>query len=127
MLYFCFLHRQSAYEMRISDWSSDVCSSDLVSDFRALCAVGEATERWLRREAVPSVPWQLMLRPDVGLGPRPGRRLLTPILFETNETEIAGLYKDRQRVGSGKREVERVDLGVRRIIKKKETSNKPLK
>src|SRR3546814_2601600 len=29
-LYFCFVFKQkTAYEMRISDWSSDVCSSDL--------------------------------------------------------------------------------------------------
>src|SRR3546814_9461897 len=27
-MYFCFKHK-TAYEMRISDWSSDVCSSDL--------------------------------------------------------------------------------------------------
>src|SRR3546814_4891682 len=26
---FCFLQQKTAYEMRISDWSSDVCSSDL--------------------------------------------------------------------------------------------------
>src|SRR3546814_2292991 len=26
---FCFFKQQTAYEMRISDWSSDVCSSDL--------------------------------------------------------------------------------------------------
>src|SRR3546814_8506658 len=26
---FCFSKQKSAYEMRISDWSSDVCSSDL--------------------------------------------------------------------------------------------------
>src|SRR3546814_10094904 len=29
-VFFCFLFKQkTAYEMRISDWSSDVCSSDL--------------------------------------------------------------------------------------------------
>src|SRR3546814_9653599 len=28
-LYFFFFKQQTAYEMRISDWSSDVCSSDL--------------------------------------------------------------------------------------------------
>src|SRR3546814_4800013 len=28
---FCFFKQKTAYEMRISDWSSDVCSSDLVS------------------------------------------------------------------------------------------------
>src|SRR3546814_3960337 len=26
----CFVKQKTAYEMRISDWSSDVCSSDLV-------------------------------------------------------------------------------------------------
>src|SRR3546814_10541646 len=35
LLYFCilfffFFKQKTAYEMRISDWSSDVCSSDLV-------------------------------------------------------------------------------------------------
>src|SRR3546814_8814658 len=28
---FCFFKQKTAYEMRISDWSSDVCSSDLPS------------------------------------------------------------------------------------------------
>src|SRR3546814_6574719 len=31
---FFFLKQKAAYEMRISDWSSDVCSSDLGSDIR---------------------------------------------------------------------------------------------
>src|SRR3546814_2989610 len=30
-LYFFFFKQKTAYEMRISDWSSDVCSSDLYS------------------------------------------------------------------------------------------------
>src|SRR3546814_2919946 len=29
LLYFFFCKQKTAYEMRISDWSSDVCSSDL--------------------------------------------------------------------------------------------------
>src|SRR3546814_17799704 len=29
-LYFFFFKQKTAYEMRISDWSSDVCSSDLL-------------------------------------------------------------------------------------------------
>src|SRR3546814_2423253 len=29
--YFFFFKQKTAYEMRISDWSSDVCSSDLAS------------------------------------------------------------------------------------------------
>src|SRR3546814_11389156 len=31
VLFFFFFKQKTAYEMRISDWSSDVCSSDLVS------------------------------------------------------------------------------------------------
>src|SRR3546814_7706188 len=45
MSYFFFFKQKTAYEMRISDWSSDVCSSDLL-DLRARVdergAVGEA-------------------------------------------------------------------------------------
>src|SRR3546814_6030130 len=33
MYFFFFFKQKTAYEMRISDWSSDVCSSDL-ADFR---------------------------------------------------------------------------------------------
>src|SRR3546814_6919427 len=29
-MFFCFFKQKTAYEMRISDWSSDVCSSDLL-------------------------------------------------------------------------------------------------
>src|SRR3546814_2263866 len=32
--FFFFFKQKTAYEMRISDWSSDVCSSDLVWDLR---------------------------------------------------------------------------------------------
>src|SRR3546814_2450918 len=32
---FCFFKQKTAYEMRISDWSSDVCSSDLLSRMAA--------------------------------------------------------------------------------------------
>src|SRR3546814_7014396 len=30
VVFFCFFKQKTAYEMRISDWSSDVCSSDLL-------------------------------------------------------------------------------------------------
>src|SRR3546814_4900021 len=33
-LFFFFLKQKTAYEVRISDWSSDVCSSDLVLHFQ---------------------------------------------------------------------------------------------
>src|SRR3546814_13258212 len=40
----CFFKQKTAYEMRISDWSSDVCSSDLVGrllDGYALTVAGD--------------------------------------------------------------------------------------
>src|SRR3546814_8781837 len=41
-LFFLF-KQKTAYEMRISDWSSDVCSSDLESEEIGIVGVGEAT------------------------------------------------------------------------------------
>src|SRR3546814_16009944 len=47
MLLFCFcvffFKQKTAYEMRISDWSSDVCSSDLVA-MEVEVVVGEVRE-----------------------------------------------------------------------------------
>src|SRR3546814_2886640 len=45
---FYFFKQKAAYEVRISDWSSDVCSSDLVAagrDRAAVDSVGEQTDR----------------------------------------------------------------------------------
>src|SRR3546814_10625687 len=44
---FFFFKQKSAYELRISDWSSDVCSSDLGS-FHGFCTstVGTSTVSW---------------------------------------------------------------------------------
>src|SRR3546814_8577118 len=39
-VYFFFFKQKTAYEMRISDWSSDVCSSDLAAPGRAPARVG---------------------------------------------------------------------------------------
>src|SRR3546814_14187478 len=38
---FLFFKQKTAYEMRISDWSSDVCSSDLAAIQRSLARVSE--------------------------------------------------------------------------------------
>src|SRR3546814_7468436 len=35
MYWFFFFKQSTAYDMRISDWSSDVCSSDLIGDVLA--------------------------------------------------------------------------------------------
>src|SRR3546814_16106810 len=44
--------------MRISDWSSDVCSSDLVDDERAILRAGGGVVLCLRRRA-PRAPGQV--------------------------------------------------------------------
>src|SRR3546814_4909021 len=41
-IFFFFFKQKTAYEMRISDWSSDVCSSDLLQRARRLPGGGAA-------------------------------------------------------------------------------------
>src|SRR3546814_1000113 len=49
-----FFTQKTAYEMRISDWSSDVCSSDLATD-----GLGEAAQQWPgSRDALPFGPFE---------------------------------------------------------------------
>src|SRR3546814_4798969 len=38
-MFFFFLKQKTAYEMRISDWSSDVCSSDLTDEINSIYAL----------------------------------------------------------------------------------------
>src|SRR3546814_8102700 len=46
-----FFKQKTAYEMRISDWSSDVCSSDLDVDVENLAGAGKHGE--MRGDRVP--------------------------------------------------------------------------
>src|SRR3546814_3942947 len=50
LLCFFFCKQKTAYEMRISDWSSDVCSSDLTSGRRALLNLGHTFGHALEAE-----------------------------------------------------------------------------
>src|SRR3546814_1818656 len=57
--YFFFFKQKTAYEMRISDWSSDVCSSDLPSRTLGLSR--------RRRAGVAAVAgWRVALEPAPG-------------------------------------------------------------
>src|SRR3546814_2536262 len=68
-MYFCFCFKQkTAYEMRISDWSSDVCSSDLL---RVRRDVRSGTEAEL---VVENIDIGAVGRPDDILGELVGRR-----------------------------------------------------
>src|SRR3546814_14534658 len=40
-MFFFFFKQKTAYEMRISDWSSDVCSSDLIVDHHTYVFLGD--------------------------------------------------------------------------------------
>src|SRR3546814_1559930 len=48
---FFFFKQKTAYEMRISDWSSDVCSSDLAAAAAAARAAAEETAEKAAAEA----------------------------------------------------------------------------
>src|SRR3546814_16898960 len=88
-IFFFFFKQKTAYEMRISDWSSDVCSSDLPSG-------GDGGPRLRAR------------RGRGGVGDGGAQRAAS-----TAHGEI-GRASCRERVCQV-----RVDLGGRRIIKKK--------
>src|SRR3546814_4424934 len=52
---FFVFKQKTAYEMRISDWSSDVCSSDLVMDFADLVRLAGVIEDTLGRRGLAGV------------------------------------------------------------------------
>src|SRR3546814_4980621 len=48
--FFFFFKQKTAYEMRISDWSSDVCSSDLIVQRGIVIATGAESTRSLAQQ-----------------------------------------------------------------------------
>src|SRR3546814_12705478 len=96
-LFWClfFFKQKTAYEMRISDWSSDVCSSDLAY-FRALY------DGWLGANSHKT-----------------GLKIIADYLLSYPIERGAIPMRDRKSVVWGKSVSVRVDLGGRRIIKKK--------
>src|SRR3546814_8443826 len=60
---FFFFKQKTAYEMRISDWSSDVCSSDLIAE-RGI-ARAEIVERQPNAQAAQLVEY--LERPGIGV------------------------------------------------------------
>src|SRR3546814_5831834 len=101
-IYF-FFKQKTAYEMRISVWSSDVCSSDL-------------------RHHAPQAGADLLDR-MLGLAPAGGLEARLPgLVFEdpvTGEAARLDVLADRKSVVSGKRVSVRGAYGGRRIIKYK--------
>src|SRR3546814_1811969 len=80
VVFFFFFKQKTAYEMRISDWSSDVCSSDLaaeVNDGRYLESDGKsgppswANDEQMQHDFATGV--QILSGPD-GLSPEADRK-----------------------------------------------------
>src|SRR3546814_1819187 len=77
-LFFFFFKQKTAYELRISDWSSDVCSSDLplrcwphgMSD-NPNCAMAGVTD-YCSPQAFPENPWRLPARLKMAMPQRSG-------------------------------------------------------
>src|SRR3546814_19067342 len=97
-----FLKQKTAYEMRISDWSSDVCSSDLLA----------------RRDAQPRLD-QVQVIHIVDLDAEPVCTHALDPSAAAAATGVLGDHQDRTRVVQGTRGSVRVDLGGRRLITKK--------
>src|SRR3546814_2781656 len=72
LCFFFFFKQKTAYEMRISDWSSDVCSSDLVVEHHP------PIEHAARTAIPPTIPGVPVIRHP------PSMR------FDAAETAIAG-------------------------------------
>src|SRR3546814_14309583 len=130
-VFFFFFKQKTAYEMRISDWSSDVCSSDLLAQQRAeRVLVGRQAFAPERHAAAPGRDWAHASRePSV---PRPGTagsaraRVRRPGAVRVRPSPGCGSAsrRDRKGVVSGKSGSGRVDPGGGRIIKKKNKRNK---
>src|SRR3546814_11216585 len=75
---FLFFKQKTAYEMRISDWSSDVCSSDLMAAAGAGRRGAAGCALLVHRHAAPSPRHRLPegrdadRRPDLRTGPAAG-------------------------------------------------------
>src|SRR3546814_6049821 len=99
--FFFFFKQKTAYEMRISDWSSDVCSSDLMTAqaWPALAAslplTGLAAELARQSEWLGLQGKQVTLRVAIRtLAESPGKSRLCTVLSEYFRSE-------ERRVGKG--------------------------
>src|SRR3546814_10975178 len=105
--------------MRISDWSSDVCSSDLLKG-KTIAVDGAGT--------TPYFVLMVMLHRN-GLGPKDVQfATLAPNpaaqAFVAGQYDAASTYERSEERREGKGVSVRVDLGGRRIIQKKKNTTR---
>src|SRR3546814_2657016 len=94
--FFFFFKQKTAYEMRISDWSSDVCSSDLVEAIAPLRPLQHVDQLFAGRDAL--VLYGDARPHDIGRGlrrqRRPAARIANPLIIG----EALAQPVDRKRV-----------------------------
>src|SRR3546814_17280195 len=134
-LYLCFFFRQkTAYDMRISDWSSDVCSSDLhgpragIHQMPGMLGLGCAVRGGRNICGCDHLP-QLFLVVTVSSVDRRARRVVGSGMFRPEkgvgqrdrchnvQVAVLGDLRDRKSVVYGKSLSLRVGLVGRRIFK----------
>src|SRR3546814_20995198 len=113
---FVFFKQKTAYEMRISDWSSDVCSSDLShpippAKYRDRVPPIRPVPRASRQQCAEGArrPLRPCLCPPRSRSPTAGRAA----------SALPPDQADRKSVVSGKSVAVRVDTGGRRLLNKK--------
>src|SRR3546814_15378613 len=109
MCFLLFFKQKTAYEMRISDWSSDVCSSDL-----------QLADRDRRnRRKIGS-----LRSPDIGnIGELDRRAAMAPFAVHEHQRLVRRQAAQRERPGENGAvvadealDVERRDLGAEKIV-----------
>src|SRR3546814_15463844 len=126
---FIFFKQKTAYEMRISDWSSDVCSSDLIrGEFKAWAGDSATVPPASRPPAPAPAPSAPPVSPEVARAHlarlRAALRDPCPAELSPGDSwarEPSGgairLHSDRKSVVSGQSVSGRVELGGRRNVK----------
>src|SRR3546814_19434228 len=114
MYHFFFVKQKTSYEMRISDWSSDVCSADLGPED------ADRQEGDNREQENPQAEPRSLMQGGLDLG---GEVEVAPALGGAHEANScsAAPAVDRKSVVQGKSVSVRVDLGGRRNLKKQNT------
>src|SRR3546814_16840060 len=109
--------------MRISDWSSDVCSSDLPGDQAVDVEVGrpdavEGRQRTAEHVIAAAEHPGTFQRPEIGNAFHPAEQAFVAAAVGADGAGIAAVEVDRKSDVKGKSVSVRVDLGGCRFLKK---------